>query len=261
MRIPKKTLLIAALLAGAAGCARAEDVIVDLGSKEPRVARALLIVPPDYPAELRGKTPNGYVDLSFGVAKDGEVRDPQLVGSDLPGAFYEAVLDVIKQWRFQFDWYDEDCRPLAAGQQKYRLRVLFEMDTGKPRIFIEQVGKQERKPGAVTRINEVLPEYPKSAMRAGVVRGCVLVRLRIAQTGNVERVDIVRSEPPRIFDGATVWALTQWKFAVNHAGGETGPLTGEVRVDFWLPGARRPEGYGFPGGDNPGGPILNPQRP
>jgi protein TonB len=81
----------------------------------------------------------------------------------------------------------------------------------------------------ITRISGSDPVYPREAIRAGVQKGRVTVRLQIDERGNVTEVIIVSSDPPRVFDRAVRSALQDWKF---RADGER--YTGEVEVNFTL---------------------------
>jgi protein TonB len=81
----------------------------------------------------------------------------------------------------------------------------------------------------ITRLSGDDPTYPKEAIRAGVAKGRVLARLQIDEKGNVVAIDIVASDPPRVFDKAVRAALEGWKF---HAEGEK--YVGEVEVNFTL---------------------------
>src|SRR6185295_4139425 len=73
------------------------------------------------------------------------------------------------------------------------------------------------------------PTYPRDAMKAGVEKGRVLARLQIDERGNVTDVQIVSSNPPRIFDRSVRDALIKWKFKAD---GEK--YVGEVEVNFTL---------------------------
>jgi len=81
----------------------------------------------------------------------------------------------------------------------------------------------------ISRVSGDDPVYPRDAIRAGVSKGRVTVRLQIDEKGNVTQVIIVSSEPPRVFDRAVQTALQDWKF---RADGEK--YTGEVEVNFSL---------------------------
>jgi len=276
MRCDIRPLLAAALLAATTAYVHAQDVKIYRAEERGDTPRAILIVPPDYPAELRGKTPNGYIDLSFGLATNGTVRDPRLLGGDLPGPFLEAVLDVIKFWRFEYAW----CKPPEEGQRQYQLRVFFEMDSDKPRIFIEQPPNPAKEiaasalsvirpaesvgPGtlnAVSVMKRVMPIYPASAARQGITRGSVVARLHIREAGDVDRLDIVSSEPRGVFEAATKIALCQWRFAVNRLDHDTRPILGEIEVQYklvddappWTPQQSLP--------DKPGAPMPIPLHP
>lgn len=64
------------------------------------------------------------------------------------------------------------------------------------------------------------PEFPREAIYSGVNSGRVVARMNIDANGNVNRVDILESEPKRVFDRAVQRALLRWKFQA----------TGEPRV-------------------------------
>ena len=64
------------------------------------------------------------------------------------------------------------------------------------------------------------PEFPRDAIYSGVNTGRVVARMNIDANGNVIRVDILESEPKRVFDRAVQRALLRWKFQA----------TGEPRV-------------------------------
>ncbi|MBL0140838.1 MAG: energy transducer TonB [Betaproteobacteria bacterium] len=57
------------------------------------------------------------------------------------------------------------------------------------------------------------PEYPREAIKAGYSEGLVKVRMTVDPTGEVSRVEVVDANPRRVFDRATVRALSQWRYA------------------------------------------------
>ena len=81
----------------------------------------------------------------------------------------------------------------------------------------------------IQRISGEDPSYPREAIRAGVAKGRVLVRLLIDEKGNVTQVIIVSADPPRVFDRVVQNALADWKFRPE---GEK--YTGEVEINFQL---------------------------
>ena len=78
----------------------------------------------------------------------------------------------------------------------------------------------------VSRIN---PEFPREAQAASIDKGHVKAKLTLEASGEVSRVDIVESNPRRVFDRAVVRSLSQWKYESGSAG-----RTVEVELDFKL---------------------------
>ncbi len=71
-----------------------------------------------------------------------------------------------------------------------------------------------------------LPEFPSEADRAGYDEGHLKVKLTVDPSGEVSRVEVVEANPRRVFDRATVRALSSWKYAPGAA------RTIEVDVTF-----------------------------
>jgi protein TonB len=61
------------------------------------------------------------------------------------------------------------------------------------------------------------PEYPREAERAGYSEGRLKVKLSVGASGEVNRVEVVEANPRRVFDRATVRALSEWKYAPGAA--------------------------------------------
>jgi protein TonB len=81
----------------------------------------------------------------------------------------------------------------------------------------------------IARIAGEDPTYPREAIRAGVVKGHVVVRLQVDERGHVVDVHFVKSDPPRVFDRVVTAAVKDWKF---HAEGEK--YIAEVEFNFTL---------------------------
>lgn len=58
----------------------------------------------------------------------------------------------------------------------------------------------------------VLPDYPRRAFNSGR-QGWVIMRLDVKVDGNTDNVQIERSLPQGLFDGASIQAVKAWKFA------------------------------------------------
>jgi protein TonB len=76
-------------------------------------------------------------------------------------------------------------------------------------------------------VTKVEPEFPREAVVAGVEKGMVKARMTIDGTGEVTRVEVLESQPRRVFDRAVVKTLSQWRFN----SGASGRLV-EIDVNF-----------------------------
>jgi protein TonB len=59
------------------------------------------------------------------------------------------------------------------------------------------------------------PDFPSEAERAGYDTGNLKVRMSVDPSGEVNRVEVVEANPRRVFDRATVRALSQWRYAAT----------------------------------------------
>jgi TonB family protein len=73
------------------------------------------------------------------------------------------------------------------------------------------------------------PPFPREAIRAQIQKGRVNAVLTIDEKGNVADVQIVSSEPPRVFDRVVRDTLADWKCA-----GEGARYKASVEVNFTL---------------------------
>ena len=70
-------------------------------------------------------------------------------------------------------------------------------------------------------------EFPREAVKAGVDKGEVKVKVTIDATGNVTDVQILEARPQRIFDRAVRTSMAKWKFNAGEAN-----RTYETLVEF-----------------------------
>lgn len=69
----------------------------------------------------------------------------------------------------------------------------------------------------VTPVTREPVEFPREAVKAGVDKGEVKVKVIIDATGNVTDVQIVEARPPRVFDRAVRTSMAKWKFNAGDA--------------------------------------------
>jgi protein TonB len=86
-----------------------------------------------------------------------------------------------------------------------------------------------RRGGQLEIVERELPTFPREAARAGVERGTVVARMQIDGNGHVTDVQIVSSDPPRVFDKEVRRALMMWRFKAD---GEK--YVGEIEIGFKL---------------------------
>lgn len=60
-------------------------------------------------------------------------------------------------------------------------------------------------------------EFPREAVKAGVEKGEVKVKVIIDAAGNVTDVQILEAKPPRVFDRAVRTGMAKWKFNAGDA--------------------------------------------
>lgn len=88
--------------------------------------------------------------------------------------------------------------------------------------------------GDATPIVRINPRYPPEAARDGI-NGWVLLRFTIDETGGVTDVEVIDSNPRRIFDNEARRALLRWKYKPKIIDGKAVPQPGmTVQLDFNL---------------------------
>lgn len=77
------------------------------------------------------------------------------------------------------------------------------------------------------------PQYPYKAARRGI-EGWVRVRFQVTETGTVEDVEVLESEPPGVFEQAAIKAVYRWRFKPRIINGQATSGTAEQVVEFEL---------------------------
>lgn len=67
-------------------------------------------------------------------------------------------------------------------------------------------------PSDVTVVHREAPRYPADAAKQGI-EGHVTVEFRVLGDGSVDKIQVLDSQPPGVFDEVTVTAAAQWRFA------------------------------------------------
>lgn len=77
------------------------------------------------------------------------------------------------------------------------------------------------------------PEYPMSAV-SNRIEGYVLVRFTVTETGSVADPQVLRSDPPNVFDRAAIRSILRWKYQPQLANGKPVSVVSYTRITFKL---------------------------
>lgn len=80
---------------------------------------------------------------------------------------------------------------------------------------------------------KVPPNYPRRAQQAKL-EGYVTMAVSIRADGTVSDVEVLDSDPPRLFDQAAVSAMQRWKFRPKTVDGEPQPQKARQTMEFTL---------------------------
>lgn len=83
----------------------------------------------------------------------------------------------------------------------------------------------------LTPLVRVAPEYPLSA-RAKMIEGYVIVRFTVTETGSVADPEILRSDPPGVFDRAGRRAVLRWKYQPQLVDGKPTSVISYAKLTF-----------------------------
>jgi len=79
----------------------------------------------------------------------------------------------------------------------------------------------------------VPPAYPYFARLKGV-EGWVRIRILVDERGQVRQAEVVRAEPPGVFEEAVLSAVRRWRFRPGIEGGRSVSAWMETTVRFKL---------------------------
>jgi hypothetical protein len=183
---------IALAFAPFTGAVVAQDSQAPYIEPEKRFARLVRIVPPDYPPSMATQERVAVVDVE-GIIRPatGELTSPKAHSSSpADGPFIGAVSEVLSYWRFE-PTFGRDCQP---SQEPALVRVHFELDAGKPRVFVTHAKDSRQaqwhenlKSADYKTVKRVEPAYPVAMARQRISSN-VYAWLAIDPSGSVKEI-------------------------------------------------------------------------
>lgn len=196
---------------------------------EIRPPRLIKKVNPSYPEEARRNRVEGLVILEARSNEKGEVDGVRILKSSAP-VLNEAAMDAVRQWKYE-PYYNQEGKPtpiVFTVTVRFKLR---DVDTEEfDRGAVKAGEKEAVKPPKI--IEKVNPVYPEEARKAGI-QGVVVLRVRVDEEGNVERVMVMKSES-EMFNKPAMDAVKQWKYEPLLIDGKPTPVVFNVTVTFRL---------------------------
>ncbi|EKE82849.1 energy transducer TonB [Idiomarina xiamenensis] len=129
-----------------------------------------------------------------------------------------------------------DSQPDTSDSSNLNMNMGFDVDVGGADTGLSGPGALGGD-GDATPIVRIEPRYPPEAARDGT-EGWVRLRFTIDETGGVTDVEIIDSEPRRVFDREARRALLRWKYKPKVVDGKAVRQTGQtVQLDFNLQGS------------------------
>ncbi len=183
-------------------------------------------VAPIYPELARTARVEGVVILNVRTDEDGRVDQVNVANSRDPH-LARAAIEAVKQWRYQ-PFYSRGIRyPIL-----FTVTIRFQLSRGLDDNYRRREQEQEEETPLLkpTIIHKVEPVYPERAQRAGI-EGMVTMRIRTDIEGNVDSIEVLRSDST-ILNQAAIDAVEQWKYQPVYKNGNPVPIVTIVRVTF-----------------------------
>ena len=126
--------------------------------------------------------------------------------------------------------------PDTSDSGGMNMNMGFDVDVGGADTGLSGPGNLLNQDGDATPIVRIEPRYPPSAARNGT-EGWVPLRFTIAPDGSVTDVEVIDSEPRRVFDREARRALLRWKYKPKVVDGKAIAQPGmTVQLDFTMDG-------------------------
>lgn len=158
---------------------------------------------PLYPLRARNLGIEGWVVVEFSVDQQGEVigNSIRIIEEQPKGHFQRSAANAARRMLF------DNTRGETLGEIRYVFRYELENQNSilvNPRS--EEVVFRE-----LIAMRYITPNYPDIALELGI-EGYVIVSFSVTETGSVENISIVESEPPGVFNDEALNAARLLRF-------------------------------------------------
>jgi len=85
----------------------------------------------------------------------------------------------------------------------------------------------------LTPLVRTLPEYPMRALM-NKIEGFVLLRFTVTESGAVAEPEVIRSEPPGVFDSSALRSIRRWKYQPQLVAGKPVSVISVARINYVL---------------------------
>lgn len=158
---------------------------------------------PFYPLRARSLNLEGWVLLNFSVDPAGAVigNSIEIIQTQPPGYFERSATNAARRLRFENtqDRVVDDIRFVFRYELEDRDQVLVEPET-------RVVEFRELIP-----MRYITPDYPPTA-RADGIEGYVVVHFDVTETGGIENIRVIDSEPVGVFESTAREAAARLRF-------------------------------------------------
>ena len=172
----------------------------------PNYTRGLIVTnspTPLYPQRARSLGLEGWVMLSFAVDVDGNVVPGSIetVNEQPPGYFERSAHTAVRRMNF-----DNTVNRLVED-----VRYVFRYELQERQGMFVAPRDQEPRFRELIPMRFITPEYPPLAADQGL-EGHVVVSFSVTETGAVENISVVESEPAGVFDEQALLAARRLRF-------------------------------------------------
>jgi len=85
----------------------------------------------------------------------------------------------------------------------------------------------------LTPLVRTLPEYPMRALM-NKIEGFVLLRFTVTESGAVAEPEVIRSDPPGVFDSSALRSIRRWKYQPQLVAGKPVSVISVARINYVL---------------------------